>query len=188
MSNEKNSFDRLMDLFKGQPRLITANSFTVNQVLRENDRIVAPVNDLVLIEAECGSRTILQHDEIIKYIVVSQNRVLFNSIEYAIAFLIQDNIATKKRKVYNALFNSDTLAIHCCDAEFPIITVGNDPNFIGDPKNCTVIRYAPTKQENIFIRQQIKCDISSKLNFSIGEKGILASVVTHHQINTEASQ
>lgn len=188
MSNEKNSFDRLMDLFKGQPRLITTSCVTIDQSKREGDQLVSPINDLVLIDARCGKRTVIQHGDIVKYIVISQNRILFNSIEYAIAFLIQENYQTKKRKVYNALFNADTLAIHCSDVELPIETVGNDPSFIGDPKNCKVVKYAPTKQESIFIRQQFILDVSSKLSYTINENGILASVATHHQINNETPQ
>lgn len=181
MSNEKNSFGRLMDLFKGLPRLITTESVVINPGIREGDQLVAPVNGLVLIDAKCGSRSIIQTPTSIKYIVVSKNTVLFNGVHYRIAFLVEENIETGKYKIFNALFSSDTLAVHCDAAEQQFETVGNDPSFIGNPKKHTLTRIHKTNQEGVFIHEKLELDISSKLTYNIDETGLNVTTVSANQ-------
>ena len=185
MSKEKNSFDRLMDLFKGLPRLITTEQVVINQSNREGDQLVVPVNDLVLIDASVGSRKIIQHGGIVKYVAISLNQVLFNGVMYKTAFVIQENYETKQRKIFNMLFDSDTLAVHCSDSECPIECVGHDPRFIKDPKECVVVKYVPAKPHSTteFVRQQFNINVSSKLNYSINNDGITVNVLNDHPNN-----
>lgn len=170
MTRREEFIQTTKSLFGATARRITTNPFAAG----EGQEFAIPVNDLVIIDGHCGKQTILEHAGTIKYVIVSGNKFLFNSIEYSTVYIIEETPG-KTDELYTVLSNSETLALHCEHNDTPVLPIGGDANFITKPSEFHLTRYAKTKQEGVYIRQDLNLDITSKLSVSIKDSQIIVT-------------
>ena len=190
MSEQKNIFIRLMELFKNQPRLITTETVSKDTTIGTSDRLVAPVNGLVLVDGKCGNRAIIKHGDVETYIVVSTTKVLFNEIQYAMVIAVQQRTkdGMTQRRISYAMSNADTLAIRCDGGDPVFNCVAKDSSFINNPQNHTVVKYIATNQPAIYMQQKFAVNIVEKLTFDIQEEGLIVKVKAKTPQKAEPSQ
>lgn len=159
-------------LFVGKVRRITTDPFCTT----EGFEFAIPVNDMILIDGHCGAKSILEHKGITRYVIVSGNKFIFNNVEYATIYVIEENAG--KTKLYTAMSNTDTLALVCSESDQPLQPIGGNANFIYNPSDFKLTRYAKTTQNSVYIRQDLTLDITSKLSVSIKDSQIIVTPKT----------
>ena len=137
----------------------------------ENYEFAIPVNDLVLISGSNGTRVILKHKTITKYIIVSAEPIIDK--QYNVVYMVQEDSERKgSPKLSMILTDAETLAVHCSNNKRPILPIGEKVHFIANPSNYTCTQYCQTESPDYFIRKEVTYDIASQLRASIDEKGI----------------
>ena len=162
MTRREEFIETTKSLFGANARIITTDPFKAG----EGVEFAIPINDLIIIDGHCGAQTILEHEGSTKYIIVSGNKFLFNNIEYATVYVIEE-IPGKPTELYSVLSNAESLALHCKPNRNPILPIGGNTNFISSPEDFHLTRYVKTNQEGIYIRQDIALNITEKLGISI---------------------
>ena len=131
-----------------------------------------PTNDFVLISGKCGTRVKIENKSITKYILISNNMITFNQKLYALVYVIQEDRGNNKRKTYMHLSGAETLAVRCGDAPRLIEPVGENCAFIAEPSCYVYVHYAVMETPSVFVRQEGRYDITSKLTISFKEDGM----------------
>ncbi len=170
MTNREIFIEMTKSLFDTGVRRITTDPFKAG----ESNEFAIPINDLVIIDGHCNAKTILEHNGSTKYVIVSDNKFIFNGIQYATVYTIEETPG-KSDVLYTALSNAETLALHCETNPTPVLPIGGDANFISSPSEFRMTRYAKTTQEGIYLRQDLNLDITSKLNVSIENSKIIVT-------------
>ncbi len=173
MNNRGIFIEMTKSLFASGARKVTTDPFKAG----EGNEFAIPINDLVIIDGHCNSKTILEHNDTTKYVIVSDNKFIFNGLEYATIYTIEESPG-KSAKLYTALSNAETLALHCEPNPTPVLPIGGDANFISSPSDFHMTRYAKTKQEGVYLRQDLNLDITSKLSVSIKDSKIIVTPKT----------
>ncbi len=173
MTNREIFIEMAKSLFKTDVRRITTDPFKAG----EGNEFAIPINDLIIIDGHCNSKTILEHNGTIKYVIVSDNKFIFNGIQYATVYTIEETPGGTS-VLYNALSNTETLALHCEPSKTPVLPVGSGVNFISTPSEFHMTRYAKTTQEGIYLRQDLNLDIASRLSVSVKDSRIIVTPKT----------
>ena len=173
MTSREIFIETTKSLFTNDVRRITTDPFKVG----EGYEFAIPLNDLILIDGHCGAKTILEHENTTKYVIISANKFVFNNIQYATIYVIVES-PTQTAEIYSALSNSETLALRCSKSDHPLLPIGGDVNFIDSPSSFRLTRYMKTTQEGIYIRQDLTLDITEKLNVSIQDSQLIVTPKT----------
>ena len=145
-------------LFDANIRRITTDPYKATN----GTEFAIPINDLIIVDTHCGSKTILEHKNYTKYVIASKGTFVFNSVEYTTVCVVEE--APEKIPIlYTILTDSTSLALHCDRSDTPLLPIG-ECNFIADPSNYHLVRYAKTANERLYIRQEDILNISSKLD------------------------